>query len=41
VVVDAAVTGVVIELERGVRVDATLDAIVERTWPDLAAEAIR
>ena len=33
-------TGVVVELADGTRVDATLDAMLERAWPRLAAEAL-
>ncbi|HTJ45201.1 MAG TPA: hypothetical protein VL463_24010 [Kofleriaceae bacterium] len=36
----AEVTGAVIELERGVRIDATLDAILDRSWPRLAPRAL-
>ncbi len=40
VVVDPSVTGVVLELANGTRIDATLDALLERAWPRLAAEAL-
>jgi len=33
-------TGVVVELADGTRIDATLDAVLERAWPRLATEAV-
>lgn len=33
-------TGVVVELADGTRIDATLEAALERRWPRLAAEAL-
>lgn len=33
-------TGYVIELADGTRIDATLDAVLDRVWPRLAAEAV-
>jgi len=36
----ALATGAVIELASGTRIDATLDALLTRTWPALACEAL-
>lgn len=40
VVEDPALTGVIIALDRGVRIDATLAAVLARAWPRLAAAAL-
>jgi vacuolar-type H+-ATPase subunit E/Vma4 len=36
----AVTTGVVIELAAGTRIDATLAALLDRAWPQLACEAL-
>jgi len=36
----AVATGAIIELSTGTRIDATLDALLDRAWPRLACEAL-
>jgi len=38
--VEETPTGIVIELDSGTRIDATLDALLEREWPRLAPVAL-
>jgi vacuolar-type H+-ATPase subunit E/Vma4 len=40
VAVDPTLTGAVIDLDGGARIDASLDAILERDWPRLAPGAL-